>query len=283
MKDKQYSSPVFTLTIAHSIHDALVMMKSNFIKRVVVIRDKKAIAILTERDISRFLEQDTTKRSLSEISLKEIMKKDLVTVTADQEDFLSQCATRMVTFKIGSIIVTDENGNLAGIITQSDITKAFANRYPGKYKVKDYMSEKTVTCRNSDYLRYALEILNKNDVSRLVVTDNSGHVRGTITTNTFLIHSDYFKRSNGVGRKYLLGKENNSQTVDSLIGKEILIVEPDYDLANAAHLMMQNHISGIPVIVENLLVGVITKFDVVRAFCDVPVHKDVLEKYRAPT
>jgi CBS domain-containing protein len=277
MKGEQYSSPVFTLTITHSIHDALVMMKSNFIKRVVVVRDKKAIGILTERDISRFLEQDTTKRTLSEISIKEIMKKDLVTVTTDQEDFLSQCATRMITFKIGSIIITDENGDLAGIITQTDITKAFANRYPGKYKVKDYMSEKTVTCRDSDYLRYALEILNKNDVSRLVVTDNSGHVRGTITTNTFLIHSDYFKRSNGVDRKYLLGKENNSQTVGSLIG------EPDYDLANAAHLMIQNHISGIPVIVENLLVGVITKFDVVRAFCDVPFHKDVLEKYRAPT
>jgi CBS domain-containing protein len=258
-------------------------MKANFIKRVVVVRDKKAIGILTERDVNRFLEKDTTKRALSEISLKEIMKKDLITVPAEQEDFLYQCATRMTTFKIGSIIVTDENGDLAGIITQTDITGAFAGRYPGKYKVKDYMSEKTVTCRDSDYLRYALEILNKNDVSRLIVTDNSGHVRGILTTNTFLKNSDYFKRSNGVDRKYLLGRENVSQTVSNLIGKEILIVEPDYDLANAAHLMVQNKISGIPVIVENLLVGVITKFDVVRAFCDVPFHKDVLEKYRDPT
>ncbi|MFY9301413.1 MAG: CBS domain-containing protein [Candidatus Nitrosotenuis sp.] len=282
MRDGQYSTPVFTLTASNSIHDTLVMMKSNFIKRVVVARDKKAIGILTERDINRFLGQDTTKRSLAEIPLKEIMKKDLITVTAGQEDFLSQCATRMITFRIGSIIITDEDGNLAGIVTQTDITKAFASRYPGKYKVRDYMSAKTVTCRDSDYLRYALEILNKNDVSRLVVTDNQGHVRGTITTNTFLKHSDYFKRSNGVDRKYLLGNENTLK-VDSLIGKEILVVEPDYDLSGAAHLMVQNNISGIPVIAENLLVGVITKFDVVRAFCDVPFHKDVLEEYRAPT
>jgi CBS domain-containing protein len=283
MSDRQYSTPVHTLTASHSIHDALIMMKSNFIKRVVVSRDKKAIGILTERDISRFLERDTTKRSLSEIPLKEIMKKDLITITAGQEDFLFQCATRMMTFKIGSIIITDENGDLAGIVTRTDITRVFASRYPGKYRVRDYMSEKTVTCRNSDYLRYALEILNKNDISRLIVTDNFGHVRGIITTNTFLKHSDYFKRSNGVDRKYLLGKENASLTVDSLIGKEILVVEPDYDLANAAHLMVQNNISGMPVIAENLLVGVITKFDVVRAFCDVPFHKDVLKEYRSPT
>lgn len=283
MTDRKYSSPVFTLAATNSIHDALNVMRTNFIKRVVVVRDKKAIGVLTERDVNRFLEKDTTKRSLSEISLKEIMKKDLITVTVDQEDFLYQCATRMTTFRIGSIIVIDESGDLVGITTQTDITRIFASRYPGKYKVKDHMSKKTVTCRDSDHLRYALEILNKNDVSRLIVTDNSGHVRGIVTTNTFLKHSDYFKRSDGVDRKYLLGDEKVSQTVNSLIGKEILVVEPDYDLANAAHLMVKNNISGIPVIAENLLVGVITKFDVVRAFCDIPFHKDVLEKYRVPT
>lgn len=283
MKDEQYSSPVFTLTMLDSMHDALILMKTNFIKRVVIIRDKKAIGILTERDINKFLQQDTTKRSLSEIPVKEIMKKNLITVMADQEDFLHQCATRMMTFKIGSIIVIDGDGNLVGIVTQTDITKAFTNQYPGRYKVKDYMSEKPVTCRNSDHLRYALETLNKNNVSRLIVTDNSGNVRGTITTNTFLKHSDYFKRSDGAGRDYLLEKKHSSLTVDDLIGKEILVVEPDYDLANAAHLMIKNNISGIPVITQDLLVGVVTKFDVVSAFCDVPVHKELLEKYRAPS
>jgi CBS domain-containing protein len=258
-------------------------MKTNFVKRAVIVRDKKAIGIVTERDINRFLEQDTTKRSLSEIPIKEIMKKNLIAVVSDQEDFLHQCATRMMTFKIGSIIVTDENGDLIGIITKTDITKTFASRHPGKYKVRDYMSEKTVTCRNSDYLRYALEILNRNSVSRLIVTDNSGHVRGLVTTNTFLKHSDYFKRSDSEGRDYLLEKKHSSLTVDSLIGKEILVVEPDYDLADAASLMVKNNVSGIPVIAQDLLVGVITKFDVVKAFCDVPVHKEVLQKYREPT
>jgi predicted transcriptional regulator len=211
------------------------------------------------------------------------MKKNLVTVVSDQEDFLHQCATRMTTFKIGSIIIPDESGDLVGIVTQTDITKAFANRHPGKYKVEDYMSEKTVTCRNSDYLKYALEILNRNSVSRLIVTDNSGHVRGLITTNTFLKHSDYFKRSDSEDINYLLEKGRSSSTVDSLIEKEILVVEPDYDLADAANLMVKNNISGIPVITQDLLVGVVTKFDIVRAFCDVPVHKSVLEKYREPT
>lgn len=280
---KLYSSPVLTLTASASMHDALVLMKTNFVKRVVVVRDKRPIGILTERDINRFLEQDTTKRSLSEIPLREAMKKDLITIVANMEDFLYQCATRMVTFKIGSIIVTNENGDLAGIITQTDIADVFATKYPGRYKVRDYMSEKAVTCRSSDQLKYALEILNKNNVSRLVVTDNAGHVMGLVTTNTFLRHSEYFKRADGLARDYLLEKSKHSLSVDSLLEKEIIVVEPDYDLASAAQLMVKNKISGVPVISHDVLVGVITKFDIVRAFCDVPVHRDVLEKYRAPT
>ncbi|HXG74232.1 MAG TPA: CBS domain-containing protein [Candidatus Nitrosotenuis sp.] len=283
MTAKLYSSPVLTLTASASIHDALVLMKTNFVKRVVIVRDKRPVGILTERDVNRFLEKDTTKRSLSEIPIREAMRKDLITIVSDLEDFLHQCATRMVTFKIGSIIVTDENGDLAGIVTQTDIADVFAAKYSGRYRVRDYMSEKTVTCRSSDQLKYALEILNKNDVSRLIVTDNAGHVRGLVTTNTFLRRSEYFKRADGLARDYLLEKSKYSLTVDSLLEKEIIVVEPDYDLASAAQLMIKNKISGVPVISHDTLVGVVTKFDIVRAFCDVPVHKTVLEKYRAPT
>ncbi|MEO9309777.1 MAG: CBS domain-containing protein [Nitrososphaera sp.] len=283
MTAKLYSSPVLTLTTSASMHDALVLMKTNFVKRVVVVRDKRPVGILTERDVNRFLEKDTTKRSLSEIPIREAMRKDLITIVADLEDFLHQCATRMVTFKIGSIIVTDENGDLVGIVTKTDIADVFATKYPGRYKVRDYMSEKTVTCRNSDQLRYALEILNKNDVSRLIVTDNAGHVMGLVTTNTFLRRSEYFKRADGLARDYLLEESKYSLSVDSLLDGEIIIVEPDYDLASAAHVMIKNKISGVPVVLHDMLVGVVTKFDIVRAFCDVPVHKNVLEKYRAPT
>jgi CBS domain-containing protein len=282
MKENQYSTPVFSVTSHDSIHSALLLMKTNFVKRIIVVKDKKPVGILTERDISRFLEKDNTKRSLSEIPVKEIMKKNLITVVADQQDFLHQCAARMVTFKIGSIVVTDEEGSLVGITTQTDITKAFGDTYAGRYKVSDYMNKNVVTCRNSDYLRYALTILNRNNVSRLVVTDNNGHVNGVITTNTFLTHTEYFKQSDSESRDYLLTKNLSSTKVENLIKNEILTVEPDDDLANAAHLMVKNKISGIPVTARDSLDGVVTKFDIVRAFNDAAFHKEVLERYRLP-
>lgn len=282
MKIEYCSSPVYSVKTHDSIHNALLLMKTNFIKRIIVVKDKRPVGIVTERDINRFLEKDKTRRSLSNIAVKEIMKKNLISVIADQQDFLHQCAARMVTFKIGSIIVTDDEGNLVGITTQTDITKAFGDSYSGRYKVKDYMNEKVVTCRNSDHLQYALAILNKNNVSRLVITDNDGQVGGIITTNTFLTHSEYFKKLDEESRDYLLTNDASSTRVEDWVKKEVLTVEPDDDLATAAQLMIKNEISGIPVTVDHALEGVVTKFDIVRAFNDAALHKELLEKYRLP-
>jgi CBS domain-containing protein len=279
MEIKQYAAPVFTLSAQSSVHDTLLIMKTNFVKRIVIVKGKKPIGILTERDISRFLQTTNTKRTLNEIPLSEIMKKNLIMVEKDKADFFHQCATRMVTFKIGSIIIVDEIGDLVGITTQTDITRAFASLYPGRYKVKDYMSERVITCRNTDSLRYTLDILNKNDVSRLVVTDSSGNVQGLITTNAFLKHSEYFRESTKKTQDYLLSKTSTLLASD-LMGKEILSVEPYDDLATCADLMIRNNVSGLPVISKDSLVGVLTKFDVVRAFNDVLLHNELWDKYR---
>ncbi|MEM4391729.1 MAG: CBS domain-containing protein [Candidatus Nitrosotenuis sp.] len=277
---KYFSSPVQTLSAHNTIHDALTIMKVNFVKRVVIVKDKKPIGIITERDVSRFLEKDRTKRSLDEVTLREVMKKDLITIEANQTEHFEQCATRMLTFKVGSIIITDDDGNLVGITTQTDITAAFANTYAGKYKVQDYMTEKVVTCRESDLLQYALEIMNKNDISRLAVTDSRGALRGIITTNTFLKHSEYFK-SKVKSRDYLLPSRADSITAGNLLVEETLTVTPDEDLANAASLMIRNNISGIPVVTDKMtLVGVISKFDIVRAYSNVVPHGKILERYR---
>lgn len=282
MEERPYSSPVFTLVEHSSIHDALILMQTNFVKRAVVVKDKKPIGIVTERDINRFLQNDNTKRVLDEVPIKEIMKKNLITVIANQQDHLEQCATRMETFKIGSIIVTDDDGNLVGITTQTDITRFYAKMYSGKYKVKDYMTDKVFTCRHSDSVKFALETINKNNISRLVSTDNSGNVKGVITTNTFLKHSSYFKKPVKTREYLLTGESANNLAVSDLIKNEVLMIEPDDDLATAAHLMVRNNVGGVPVIVmqKNKLVGIVTKFDIVRAFAEVLPHRKLLDKYR---
>jgi CBS domain-containing protein len=276
----QYTWPVITVEQDASIHESLVQMQTNFVKRIVVVSKNKPVGVVTERDISNFLEHDKTAKALDEIPIKYVMKKAPIVVQDGIEDHLEQCATRMETFNIGSVILVNDSGDLIGIVTKTDITDAFAKIYGGQYKVKNYMTKKLITCRKIDSLKYALDMINKNNISRLIVTDNKGNPVGIITTNTFLTHSDYFTMGQTRTRDYLLPMKSKNLQVRDLLNDELLTIEEGEDLAKAASLMIKNKVSGIPVLDKDKnLVGVIDKSDIVRAFNNVKLDKDLSKKY----
>ncbi|MGI0023426.1 MAG: CBS domain-containing protein [Nitrososphaeraceae archaeon] len=276
----QYTAPVITLSPEKTINDALQLMQKNDIKRIVIVKNNLPEGIVTERDIGKFLEKDKTIRTLDQIPLDEIMSTGLVTITLGQQDHLIQCAIRMETFQISSVIVVDDDGKLIGITTKSDLAKNFANIYLGVYKVKDYMSRKVITCRKSDSLFFVLNMLNKNKVARIVVTDNDGKPIGIITYDTFLRNSEYFKTGKQNTRNYLLPKTSAKEmNVDNVIGNELLIVESEEDLAKAAKLMTEFKVSGVPTIdKDGNLEGVISASDIARAYSEVETHFRLIEK-----
>jgi predicted transcriptional regulator len=278
--ETEYSAPVITVETESSIHDALLQIQTNFIKRVVVTKDDKPVGVVTERDINKFLEQDKTAKALNEIPIKYVMKKNVIALQDTVDDKLIQSAARMTTFKIGSVILVDTKGNLSGIITKTDITKAYSIIHAGKYKVKDYMTRKLITCRKTDSLKFVLNMMNKNDISRIIVTNNYGQPLGIITTNTFLTHSDYFSDGHTRSRDYLLPLKSKKLHVGDLLEDKLVTVQDEEDLAKAANLMIKNKISGIPVLDQDKnLVGVIDKSDIVRAFNDVKTHQRLSEEY----
>lgn len=270
----QYTAPVITLRQENTINDALQLMEKNGIKRIVIIQNNIPIGIVTERDIGKFLEKDKTIRTLDKIPIDEIMSNNLVTITEGQQDHLVQCAIRMETFQISSIIIVDTEGKLVGITTKSDLVKNFPRTYVGIYKVKDYMSKKVITCRKSDSLLFVLNMLNKNKVARIVVTDNDGKPIGIVTYDTFLRNSEYFKHSKQNTRNYLLPQTSAKEMhVVDIIGDELLIVESEEDLAKAAKLMNRYNVSGIPTIdKDGNLEGIISSSDIVRAYNEVETH-----------
>lgn len=280
--EKLFSFPVITVQPESSIFDALLKMQINFVKHIVIAVKNKPVGIVTERDINRFLGEDKTAHVVDEIPIKHVMKKNVITITYDTEDIFEQCAARMETFKIGSVVLVNDNGELTGIVSRTDLTKSYANVFGGKYLVKDFMTKKVVTCRKSDSLKYALSLMNKNQVSRLVVTNENGFPIGLISTNTLLTHSDYFTKGNTRSRDYLLSIHGGGNiTVNDLLNDELLIINEEEDLTVGAGKMIKNSISGIPVVDSNRnLVGILSKTDVVRAFSIVGLHEELRSKYK---
>jgi predicted transcriptional regulator len=276
---KQYSTPVITISPDSSVFDALKEMQNKFVKRLVITNGTIPLGIITERDINKFLENDKTVRAVDEIPIKHLMQKNIVLITDGLEDDFYQCASKMENLKIGSVILVDKNGYLSGIISRTDIVKSYANIFGGKYLVKDFMSTKIVTCRKSDSLKFALNLMNQNKVSRLIVTNQNGVAIGLITTNTLLNHSDYFTKGNTRSRDYLLPL-NKEVIVNDLLEENLVIINEDDDLASAASLMIKYKISGIPVLdSKQNLIGLVSKTDVVKAFSDVVPHENLKLRY----
>jgi predicted transcriptional regulator len=123
--------------------------------------------------------------------------------------------------------------------------------------------------------------MNKNQVSRLVVTNENGCPIGLISTNTLLTHSDYFTKGSTRSRNYLLPINGEKLTVNDLLSDDLLTINEEEDLVIAANKMIKNKISGIPVVdSNNNLVGIISKTDVVRALSIIKPHEKLKLKYK---
>ena len=113
-----------------SVAEALGFMRQNRVRRLPVV-DKKGtiVGIVTEKDLLYASPSPATSLSvyeigylLSRLKVEEIMKRDVITVGADAP--LEEAARIMADNKIGSLPVV-EGDKLVGIITETDIFKAF--------------------------------------------------------------------------------------------------------------------------------------------------------------
>jgi len=110
---------------------ALNIMKDNNIRRLPVTKNEKITGMVTDRDLKEATPSKVTSldvheiyRLLSEIKVKDIMSKDILTIGPDES--IEKAAMLMLKKKISGLPVI-EGGKLVGIITQTDIFKALVD------------------------------------------------------------------------------------------------------------------------------------------------------------
>ncbi len=116
--------------------------------------------------------------------VKEIMTRDVVTVDINSD--VQQLAKKMLTFKVGSVIVTD-NEQPVGIVTERDIVRKIVSRNlkPDDISIKELMTTPLITIPSSDDVTNTMHKMVKLEIRRLPVVEN-GRLVG-IVTDTDLI------------------------------------------------------------------------------------------------
>ena len=115
------SSGVHTIDPSASPQDAVVMMRAKQVRRLVVVAAEEVVGIVCQRDLTRAVERAGTHKRVTQ--LREIMKSPVIAI--GQDDPIEKAARMMTSNHIGSIVVL-HSGKLVGIITESDIFRAFA-------------------------------------------------------------------------------------------------------------------------------------------------------------
>ncbi len=252
------------------------MIKYN-ISRIVAVKHRIPVGILTEKDIARFLYSEVPSRRLDEIMVKEIMSKNLVTVEEDSDS--RKCAKLMLEKGISSLIVVDRSENLRGILTKTDLLYAYIENFAGEHLIREFMTKRVLTVAPDEAMHMSVMLMNSHKVSRIVVVKND-HPVGIITGRDLLPVSAVF----GTGtfgsywtlREDLIEQRKKQAFIPSgikaiFVASDVMTPNPitiseQSDLADAGYIMLRNRISGLPVVdTSKSLKGIVTKTDIVKA------------------
>ena len=124
------------------------------------------------------------------MQIRDIMSKEVRYMKPDTT--VEDAAIRMKEYGIGAIPVT-RDGDVAGILTDRDIVlRAVAEfKTPKDTPVKEIMSsDKIYDCKDTESLKEAAEIMENNQVRRLVVKDDSGNFVGLISVGDLVLSGD---------------------------------------------------------------------------------------------
>ena len=120
------SKDVISVDVNDSMQDAARLIRKHKIKRLPVMENGKLVGIITDRDLKRASASDVTTLEIhellfliSEIKISDIMTKDPITIPLDYT--IDEAAQILLEHKLSGAPVVDDDGQVAGIITQTDI------------------------------------------------------------------------------------------------------------------------------------------------------------------
>ncbi|MCD8512781.1 MAG: CBS domain-containing protein [Nitrincola sp.] len=113
---------VVTCQESDTVVDAIRLMSDYNIGSVIVCNDRKPLGILTRRDAMRIM----TEQSVAQIPVSEVMSSPLITITPDAS--VDELGIELMSCRIRHAVVVDPQGELVGVVSESDIVNSHGFR-----------------------------------------------------------------------------------------------------------------------------------------------------------
>jgi CBS domain-containing protein len=162
-----------------------------------------------------------------------------------------------------------------GIVTKTDLLNVYEKNYKGKWVVEDLMNHGIVKVDENHAISHVISLMEEKKIGRTVVT-REGELVGIITAQN-ISFAQIENPETGVNRERIYFVRNVDETeskrnvrmvslvtAGDIMSKNLITIDYGEDAALAANLMLAEDISGIPVIDNDDVIGIITKTDIIK-------------------
>lgn len=241
------SKDVAIITPEASLLEAARIMGERHIGSLIVMKYRTPLGIVTERDLlSKIIVPGLF---LKEEKIENNMSYPLWSVSVSAK--IKEVAQMMITMKSSRLGVFD-GGNLAGIITASDLVKSLPDVPESKARVDDFMSKAVVLADEDMHVNAIADMLGRNRIGSVIIA-RDGEPFGIFTERDLI--TNFLATSRKMFTK--VGPECSSP---------LITIHSGTSVHRAAVVMALKHIRRLPVVADDVVVGMITARDLIGAY-----------------
>jgi CBS domain-containing protein len=246
------------------------------INHIVVLEKGKPVGTLSTKDLIKAMMAEGGAidkwRPIDDFPASRVINGKLIIV--DPSTHVTKAASMMLKHGTSSIPIV-KNDELVGILTKTDVVRYFASNMMGRAKVVEMMTSKIITANRQHSLHHILELMEQNKVGRVVIADGERPI-GIVTAADIVFAQletpdggapqqmvKFTRKAERASRPKYRYVKSVSITAEN-IRSELLTISADEDAARAANIMLERGISGLPVVRDDKLIGIITKTDIMR-------------------
>ena len=241
------SRNLVTITADKTVSQAAEKMAEHKVSCVVVMNKKKAIGILTERDM--LYKVVVFGRDPNKLKVSKIMSSPVLTIPSNTTVL---AAGRMMSKRHIRRFLVTEKKTIQGIVTQTDVAHVIGSL--GIWRdVMDVMTKMVWTIPYDKTAEEAAKLMRAHRVSSLLITKKKKPI-GVLTEKDFL-------------KKIVTHRKKPAEVkVQDIMSSPVLSVQPDLSIFNACRLMEKHRIRRLPIMEKNKLLGIITRQNIFKAF-----------------
>jgi len=229
-----------------SVAEAAKIMGEKHIGSLIVLREGKPWAIITERDVlSRVLALGKDPKN---VEVREAMSTPLIAV---EPKATTKEAARLMIDRKGRLVVF-KGKDLVGIVTASDLIKSLPASPETSLKVDDFMTRSVISVDEDLTISEVARIMGKKRIGSVLVNRDGKHC-GIFTERDLLTS--------------FLARGGNLSTLVGVAASSPLITMPSgTTIHKAAYTMAKKHIKRLPVVKKKEIIGIITARDLVEVY-----------------